>query len=123
MSKPHEDRHAVLSQMGAVLTDIADERTRQDERWGKQSHPSFGRPRDLNLANSMEILGKLVCEAAAKEGHLAWKHILEEEVQEVNNARTLIDLRKELIQVAAVAVAWVESIDRGDSDEEFSRGA
>ena len=46
-----------------------------------------------------------------------WLSILVEEVGEVahwltyDTDKTIDDLRKELIQVAAMAIAWVESID------------
>lgn len=46
------------------------------------------------------------------EGRLTWRHILAEEVMEAMGESNPASLRKELIQVAAVAVAMVESIDR-----------
>lgn len=72
----------------AVLDLIRTERMRQEKRWGEQNHSD-----------------------------LYWLGILMEEVGEV--ARAIIegygwekDRDKELIQVAAVAVAWMEAIDR-----------
>ncbi|MGN6484740.1 MAG: MazG-like family protein [Thermomicrobiales bacterium] len=72
-----------------VLEDVAFERMRQDERWGEQNHEDF-----------------------------VWGAILGEEVGEVSRAM-LEDrfgaggnLRDELVQVAAVAIAWIECIDR-----------
>lgn len=72
-----------------VLNEVASERARQDARWGEQNHED-----------------------------LVWGAILGEEVGEVSQAM-LEDrfgrggnLREELLQVAAVAVAWVECIDR-----------
>lgn len=71
----------------AALSDIDMERTRQRLKWGRQRHE-----------------------------HTFWACILTEEVGEA--AKVCIELphdipalRKELIQVAAVAVAWVEHID------------
>ena len=81
-----------------VLKLVADERERQDQKWGEQNHPP--------------------CE---------WIAILVEEVgeatQEALNVRfgyedhdaSLIRLRSELIQVAAVAVAFVECLDRAEA--------
>ncbi|MGC4107907.1 MAG: hypothetical protein QM753_16410 [Thermomicrobiales bacterium] len=75
--------------MQDVLHEVAGERARQDARWGEQNQED-----------------------------LVWGAILGEEVGEVS--RAILDdragkggnLRDELLQVAAVAVAWVECIDR-----------
>lgn len=76
--------------MESVFDEVAAERARQDERWGEQNQDDF-----------------------------VWGAILAEEVGEVNRAMLEArdgngggNLREELLQVAAVAVAWVESIDR-----------
>lgn len=74
-----------------VLGEVAEERTRQDGKWGEQNHIDF-----------------------------VWAAILGEEVGEVSEAvleQTFSGappkhVRDELVQVAAVAVAWVEAIDR-----------
>lgn len=70
-----------------VYTDIKEERERQDAKWGEQNHP---------LDTWMTVLMEEVGEAA----------------QDVLKGRTP-ELRKELVQVAAVAVAAIEFIDRG----------
>jgi NTP pyrophosphatase (non-canonical NTP hydrolase) len=53
---------------------------------------------------------------SSEKNHCApiWALILGEEVGEVNKAvlESGIGVREELIQVAAVAVAWAEAIDR-----------
>lgn len=77
-----------------IIFDILRERHAQDLKWGDQTH----------------------------HPHPIWSMILGEEAGEVTkaalevtvgNPRTSIgDLRKELIQVAAVAVAWIEKIDK-----------
>lgn len=70
-----------------------------------------------------------MCNGAAKGGHVTWLHILLEEVCEaaevaacadfadlVHTRRDrLEDLRVELLQVAAVAVAWAEAVNRQSS--------
>lgn len=95
-----------------TLSEVLDERERQDFRWGEQNHKD--RPEGLNFA-----LLRLNVENWQQENdrrvkgdRLAWDGVLLEEVwealAEVNEDR----LREELIQVAAVAVAWVEAIDR-----------
>lgn len=71
-----------------ILGEIVKERARQDEKHGDQR-------------------------TLSKE---KWGMILGEEFGEVCNATFsdgVGDLREELIQVAAVAVAWVEAIDDG----------
>ena len=76
----------------AVLYEVLYERDNQDEKWGEQNH---------NLSVWGDILSEKVGEAAKAR----------------NNARfgsgSISDIKKELIQVAAVAVAMVECIDRG----------
>lgn len=78
----------------AVLDLIRTERMRQDKKWGEQNHPD-----------------------------LYWLGILVEEVGELS--RAIIegwawekDRDRELIQVAAVAVAWKEAIGRRPKKEE-----
>lgn len=72
-----------------VLGDVWLERLRQDQRWGEQNHPDP-----------------------------TWLTILVEELGEVASGILLgLDgdppsIRAELVQVAAVAAAWVEAIDR-----------
>lgn len=72
-----------------ALGDVKEERYRQHEKWGEQDHPDT-----------------------------SWALVLGEEYGEVRTA-ILHDifggegnLREELVQVAAVAVAWIEKIDR-----------
>jgi NTP pyrophosphatase (non-canonical NTP hydrolase) len=74
--------------MRIVLGDVATERRSQDAKWG----PSAERP-----APSLRVLVEEVGEVAKAQ-------------QDETDA----ELRAELIQVAAVAVAMVEAIDRGD---------
>lgn len=71
--------------------DIVDERNRQDARFGQQDHDD-----------------------------LTWGSLLAEELGEVHKAVNDYmfkgaphrEVREELVQVAAVAVAWIEAIDR-----------
>lgn len=92
-----------------VLIEIADERARQDEKWGEQNHPDgcckeYYEP----LANE----ARAQADEAAEDGVLTWVAVLLEEVYEAVSETDYKGLREELIQVAAVAAAWVESIDR-----------
>lgn len=70
---------------------IANERSRQDAKWGEQNHPD-----------------------------LYWLGILTEEVGELAKAIIEEDHEhavEELVQVTAVGVAWLESIERRDGSE------
>lgn len=83
-----------------VIGEVLQERNRQEEKWGEQNHHP-----------------------------LAWLAILGEEVGEVNKAvleaffpnyktyGDYIQARVELIQVAAVAIAMIESLDRNELAE------
>lgn len=92
-----------------VLIEVLFERYRQDEQWGEQNHPDgtgWG-----NLPALAEA-ARQRCKKAAAEGKVTWFHILDEEVREAFAERDPVRLREELVQVAAVAAAWVEAIDR-----------
>ena len=117
-----------------VLREIAAERVRQDETWGEQNHPDID-PRDIpgptrnEYAFRAERWKEIVAERATPtisggrchghpaepHVHSAWDAILLEEVYEALTEAAggdVAKLRKELIQVAAVAAQWVEAIDR-----------
>lgn len=66
-----------------IIIEIVNERILQDKRWGKQNHSPF-----------------------------VWLAILGEEFGEANKAILQCnDYRNEMIQVAAVAIAAIESLD------------
>ena len=87
-----------LKGMALVLGEVAQERTRQDAKWGaNRNHHPF-----------------------------VWLAILGEEVGEANEAAlesnfggtaTFEEYRAELVQVAAVAVAAIEALDRENGRE------
>lgn len=119
-----------------TLADVFIERLRQLAEWGVQSHPSL----DSALAQRVQTLrdagypdryavGMVVrhhampraddardlCELRVRTGHVSWVDILVAEVAEAIEAAVLHgegdELRAEVVQVAAVAVAWLEAID------------
>jgi hypothetical protein len=58
---------------------------------------------------------KFTCQAKARRGEVTWFDILLEEVAELLEAIVTRDpatIRGEAAQVAAVAVGWIEAIDR-----------
>lgn len=94
------------------LVEAGAEMSRQVAKWGQQDHPSFTL-QTLNTPDSE--LAKLVCDNKSRFGCVSWTDIFLEEVYEaVDEAKAgnLDKLRTELIQCAAVALSWVESIDR-----------
>ena len=109
-----------------VIEDVRSERKRQDEKWGEpkrqpdgtgsQRHPAIA----MAIGHDWESLnyGELEREAKytidwhAQNAQVTFADILLEEVFEALATDTPEDLREELIQVAAVAVKWVEVLDR-----------
>lgn len=96
------DRNHMIDDI--LLRDIIQERDRQDAKWGEQNHDQF-----------------------------KWNAILGEEVGEVANAicenwygdvfssearGKFLHLREELVQVAAVAIAFIQSLDRNELKNE-----
>ena len=106
-----------------VIAEVRAERRRQDAKWGEQNHPD-GTGRAPHAENwgvadgsSGYIRDRLTqrCQARFEIGVGAWLDILAEEVAEAFAEDDPALLRAELIQVAAVAVSWVEAIDRRPS--------
>jgi predicted house-cleaning noncanonical NTP pyrophosphatase (MazG superfamily) len=91
-----------------VLADVADERAAQDRLWGVQEFPDGSGPAYAPRARE----AKEECAAAAQRGELTWRHILAEEFFEALAESDAASLRTELVQTAAVAVKWIQSLDR-----------
>lgn len=92
----------------AVCREVIQERVRQDAKWGEQNHPDgttvgFSGWRDK---------AQRQCDERHSAGEGSWLDILLEEVYEAAAEEDPAKLREELVQVAAVTVAWVEAIDR-----------
>jgi hypothetical protein len=99
-------------QIHSIVAEIADERVRQVERWGQQDHPSFLNhplPRDYGKQADR---WKAINDARVETDSLTWDGILLEEVYEALAEEDPIARRIELVQVAAVAAAEIEAIDR-----------
>jgi hypothetical protein len=94
----------------AFAEEIDAERQRQLAKFGDQHHPDgtgLHPARQKQLADEARSL----CQRAAREGFLAWSHILMEEVREAMAEEDPAALRMELMQVAAVCAAWIADID------------
>ena len=99
----------------AVLAEVMDERKRQHTRWGEQNMEDGTGP-DLfwdsdhdTAAQSVSAWHQYNTEHA---GSLTYRDVLLEEVAEAMAEDDPARLRAELVHVAAVAVQWIEAIDR-----------
>lgn len=106
----------VVTPRTRVLDEVSAERTAQDAKWGEQNHPDGTGPQayHVNIAGVADRY-RAACQAAAAAGRVTYRDILLEEVYEAMAEADPDELRTELVQVAAVAVAWVEAIDRRES--------
>lgn len=96
-----------------VLEEVAAERERQIRKWGRQDHLESGSGGSHNRTRAN--IAKAEYDDMVAYGELQWIHILTEEFWEALAEPEGPELRQELIQVAAVAIAWVEAIDRRDA--------
>jgi hypothetical protein len=100
-----------------VLAEVVAELAAQDEKWGEQNHPVIGgfeeRERILRrnfLARANEL--KVQNNGRVKSDTMGWDSILLEEVYEALAEEDPAKVRAEMVQVAAVAVNMIRSIDR-----------
>ena len=90
-----------------ILFDIMDERARQIKMWGVQDLPDF----DNTVIRDWK-LDEMLLKALNGEEAKGWNAVLLEEVFEAFATEYEEKLKEELIQVAAVCVAWIENIER-----------
>jgi hypothetical protein len=101
---------AQLAGMEHALRDVAGERGRQYARFGEQDLP---RGADAVLRAILRgQLGTCRKQIAALHPNEPWDLVLLEETCEALLEDDPVKLRAELVQVAAVAVQWIEAIDR-----------
>jgi len=109
-----------------ILGEIGFERRCQEEKHGDQSHLPNGTGPGLVVPTTLFGTREYVAEVAkartdaASEslgnGSITFEHILTEEYHEALAESDDVKLRRELIQLAAVAVQWVEAIDKRRSE-------
>lgn len=92
----------------SVMKEVADERARQDRRYGEQNH---GNGTSV-VYKSMEDSARNSCRKASESGSLSWFHILREVFWETTSKSDRVALRANLVKLVAVGVAWIEAIDR-----------
>lgn len=95
-----------------VLLEVARERASQDAKWGEQNHPDGTSIENKWLAD----IARQITNDNARNGTVTWLDIVNEEVSEASAEEIPTNLRAELIQSAAVLVAWVECIDRREAN-------
>ena len=93
-----------------IFAEIEAERARQDAKWGEQNHPSTMTA--VGVASAIRDGARRECNSAARSGRLTWQHIADEEFWEAIAEPAPAAQRTELVQLAAVVVAWIECIDR-----------
>jgi hypothetical protein len=117
-----------------VLNEVDQELWAQDEKWGEQNHPNgtgshttpvaeIVRGKGNAIVNKHYAFGlalqaKSATDEHAKAGTLSYADILVEEIFEALAEEDPAKLRTELVQCAAVAVAWIEKIDRDTAKKE-----
>lgn len=114
--------NGVIVPGAAVCREVIQERVRQENKWGEQNHRDGTGPNlqvlratdinlDLRTGSELARIFQARCQGNSPHDD-NWRDILLEEVFEALAEDAPERLRKELIQVAAVAVSWVEAIDR-----------
>jgi hypothetical protein len=93
-----------------AVSDVMAERLRQHDKWGEQNLPDGTDTLRLTLAR--RDAAREMTDAATDVGAVTYRDILDEEVCEAFAETGPEKLRAELVQVAAVAVQWIEAIDR-----------
>ena len=100
-----------FARIDEITGEIAAERRRQVSRWGRQDHPSIG-PAGVDPFRPVVGRWKEINDARMASGAHSWDAILLEEVFEALVEVDPTRRRAELVQVAAVAAAEIEAIDR-----------
>jgi hypothetical protein len=96
-----------------VLEEVRGERRRQDAKFPDQHLPdgTGGSWSEAHYRNLLDRV-RLINDSHAQTGEATWESVLAEEVFEALLEADPVALRAELIQVAAVAVRWIEDIDQ-----------
>jgi len=110
-----------------VVAEVIGELERQDIKSGQASYPSI-EERFIKSISPRLCMGAVVaqhyglftaeiarakCDAAFKNGHGNWAHVLVKEVCEsIDCLDNEAAMRAELVQVVAVAIRWIQDLDR-----------
>lgn len=102
--------------LAAVLSEIAEERARQDAKWGVQDLPDgtggtallFSGMTYGEIADTLKLHGRLAREHGTENAGLS---MLEEAFEVMAETHPGL-IRMELVQLSAFAVKWIQMIDR-----------
>lgn len=98
--------------MEKILEKIQEEMRRQDKKWGEQNHPPI-----KWIAILVEEVGEASKESVDHHFEYQVKSLEEKELSLVaKNLQTqrLLNYRRELVQVAAVAIQMIRSLERNE---------
>lgn len=101
-----------------VLAEVVSARHAHDAEWGAREYPDGTGPQIRLLDNRPRSSRHIAdifrgrCEGAAEHGQLTWRLLLLEGVFATVAEADAGRLRRALVRLAAVAVAWIEAIDR-----------
>jgi hypothetical protein len=102
-------RVAHAGRTAAVLDEVAAELRRAEAKFPDQHLPDgTGRPNDRRFADT----ARAATDAALRTGEATWRDVINEEVREAFAETDAVLLRAELVQVAAMAIRWINDIDR-----------
>lgn len=119
---PTQAEHLASIASNPLFLAIHREQERQVAKWGEQNHPSFTSVDDRERRIEIAELVKASVDSSAAVGSLAWEQILTEELVEAQaEIEDPTALKTELIQVAAVALSWIESVERKEREEDGSQ--
>ena len=93
-----------------IINDVFAEMSRQDEKFGDQSHLPDGTGFEMDQ-RLLRIIRE-VSENNSKKGTHNWRDILAEEVYEACAETDPVLIRAELVQVVAVAIQWIGALDK-----------
>lgn len=91
-----------------IIAQVVGERRRQIEKWGNQKHKDGT---SAKFGFEAEKAKAAYSDEKRTNGDVSWRTILHEEVSEAFAEDDPVRLRHELVQVAAVAIAWIEDLD------------
>jgi hypothetical protein len=111
--------YKLAEKLSPVFTEVLKERINQNRKWGEQNHPMLGTPIDPVIFGkdpwpSISVLkGTLEnLKRRNKTKHKGWFDILLEKICEAFLESWPEKQREEMIQVAAVAIAIIECLDK-----------
>lgn len=108
--------------IASIVDEIALERENHLAKWGVQDHPPYLGEQDRRTYAKLADYYKQIWKARKQLDSMAWDVILLEEVYEALSESDDLLRREELIQVAAVAAAEIEAIDRRLQEQESLDG-